>query len=167
MIIFISVACGADNSVVPNPHAEFKRISTPPIASADTTEPINSPICCFLGVAPRMYPVFKSCEVSPAIAATIQMIDPMAMAPPIPCTPVSPVTFKQMVANNKVAIAIPETGLLLLPTSPTIREETVAKKNPNTTIRIAPRRVTGITGTNQMVRIITRTPIPMILISRS
>ena len=32
--------------------------------------------------------------------------------------------------TKRVAIVIPETGLLLLPTSPTILEETVAKKEP-------------------------------------
>lgn len=31
--------------------------------------------------------------------------------------------------TKSVAIVIPETGLLLLPTSPTILEETVAKRN--------------------------------------
>jgi len=39
------------------------------------------------------------------------------------------VAFNHAVTSNKVAIVIPETGLLLLPTSPTMREDTVAKKN--------------------------------------
>ena len=46
----------------------------------------------------------------------------------------------------KVAIAIPDTGLFELPTNPTILEDTVAKKNPKTTIKIAPGKLTGITG---------------------
>ena len=50
------------------------------------------------------------------------------------------------VAMITVAIAIPDTGLLLLPTSPTILEDTVAKKNPNTTTITAPMSVTGMAG---------------------
>ena len=50
---FINVACGAESSFEPNPQAVFKRIKTPPIVKAEITAPINSPICCFLGVAPR------------------------------------------------------------------------------------------------------------------
>ena len=52
--IFISVACGAGICSEPNPHAELRRYITPPIAKADTIAPINSPICCNLGVAPTM-----------------------------------------------------------------------------------------------------------------
>ena len=51
--------------------------------------------------------------------------------------PVSPLVFNIIVENKSVAIAIPETGLLLLPTKPTILEETVAKKNPNKRIILA------------------------------
>ena len=47
---------------------------------------------------------------------------------------------------NNVAIAIPDTGLLLLPTNPTIREETVAKKNPKITMMTAPKTPIGMTG---------------------
>ncbi len=53
-------------------------------------------------------------------------------------------------------MAIPETGLLLLPTSPTIREDTVAKKNPNRITRTAPSRLTGTTGNSHMNRIIAK-----------
>ena len=38
----------------PNPHAAFRRYITPPIANAATIAPINSPICCNLGVAPTI-----------------------------------------------------------------------------------------------------------------
>ena len=70
------------------------------------------------------------------------------MAPCIPCTPLSPVIFKITVAIRSVAIAIPDTGLLLLPTKPTILEDTVAKKKPKITTMIAPSKVTGIAGTS-------------------
>ena len=39
---------------------------------------------------------------------------------------------------------MPDTGLLLLPTIPTILDETVAKKKPNNAIRTAPSGDTGI-----------------------
>ena len=91
----------------------------------------------------------------------------MDMAPIIPLTPVFPVTFKTSVEKSKVAIAIPETGLLLLPTSPTIREETVAKKNPNTTISSAPIKETGIAGRSQIAKISAREPPRTMRISRS
>ena len=66
--------------------------------------------------------------------------------------PSAAVNLRTSVAIRSVAIAIPETGLLLLPTRPTIREETVAKKNPNITIMIAPMGLTGIAGTSQIRR---------------
>ena len=166
-IIFISVACGAGTSAPPYPQAAFRRYRTPPIARPDTTTPIISPICCFLGVAPSRYPVFRSCDVSPAIAATIQITDPIAIAAVIPSIPVLPLALIDIVAIRSVAIAIPETGLLELPTRPTIREDTVAKKKPNTTIIAAPSNVTGIAGTTQMIRIIATIPNRIICIGRS
>ena len=76
----------------------------------------------------------------------MQIIDPMAIALVIPAIPVLPVNLSIRVAKRSVAIDIPETGLLLLPTRPTILEDTVAKKKPNTTTITAPRRLTGIAG---------------------
>jgi len=97
----------------------------------------------------------------------IQITEPIAIAPFMPCTPVSPVTFKQSVENNRVAIAIPDTGLLLLPTIPTILDETVAKKKPNNAIITAPSGDTGISGNSQIAIIMINTPIPITRISRS
>ena len=54
MIIFIIVAWGAASLSVPNPNAESRSTITPPIASAAAIVPMISPICCFLGVAPRI-----------------------------------------------------------------------------------------------------------------
>ena len=166
-IIFMSVACGAASSFVPKPHALLRSTSTPPIAIAEAKAPISSPICCLIGVAPNKNPVLRSCDVSPAIAATIQMTDPIVIAPIIPCIPVSPVIFRMNVAKSSVAIVIPETGLLLLPTSPTIREDTAPKKNPNTTTRIAPGRETGTCGTSQSRSTIIAIPARTNLMSRS
>ena len=83
-------------------------------------------------------------------------MEPMAMAACIPWEPASPAAFRIRVENRSVAMAIPETGLLLLPTSPTIREDTVAKKNPNRMTRTAPSRLTGTTGNSHMNRIIAK-----------
>ena len=89
------------------------------------------------------------------------------MALHIPLIPLSPVTLSTSVATSKVAIAIPETGLLLLPTSPTILEETVAKKKPKTTIIAAPKSETGIAGINQMRSVKTAMAITINTILRS
>ena len=51
--------------------------------------------------------------------------------------------------------------------SPTIREETVAKKKPKTTMITAPRKFTGIAGTSQIIRIIAAMPISTKFIGRS
>lgn len=87
------------------------------------------------------------------------MIEPIAIAPVIPAIPVLPVAFSTNVEISKVAIAIPETGLLELPIRPTILEDTVAKKKPKIAIRNAPRRLTGTDGTSQ-IRMITIRMIP-------
>ena len=97
----------------------------------------------------------------------IQITEPIAIAAFIPSIPVCPLPLITIVEIRSVAIAIPETGLLELPTRPTIREDTVAKKKPNTTIIAAPSNVTGIAGTTQMIRIIATIPNRIICIGRS
>ena len=85
------------------------------------------------------------------------------MALVIPLIPLEPVSLRISVAISNVAIAIPETGLLLLPTKPTIRDETVAKKNPNTTTITAPNKLTGIAGTSHTAIVRTAIAISTIL----
>ena len=97
----------------------------------------------------------------------IQITEPIAIAAFIPSIPVCPLLLITIVEIRSVAIAIPETGLLELPIIPTIREDTVAKKNPKTTMIHAPRRVTGIAGTIQMINTIAITPRRMNCIGRS
>ena len=97
----------------------------------------------------------------------IQITDPIAIAPFIPSIPVSPVALMAKVARSSVAIAIPDTGLLEEPIIPTIREETVAKKKPNTTIISAPRKFTGIAGTNQIINTMATIPARITPIGRS
>src|SRR5437870_5238797 len=52
----------------------------PPMTSVDTRTPMMRPICCFTGVAPTRYPVFRSCEVAPALAAAMHTIAPTISA---------------------------------------------------------------------------------------
>lgn len=87
------------------------------------------------------------------MAETMQITEPIAIALHIPAIPVAPLTFKMSVAIRRVAMAMPETGLLLLPTKPTMREETVAKKKPNTTIMTAPSKLTGMAGMSHTSRV--------------
>ena len=89
----------------------------------------------------------------------IQITVPIAIADTIPGYPIIPLAFKRMVEISKVAIAIPDTGLLELPTIPTIREDTVAKKNPHTMMMIAPMKFTGMIGISHIA--IATTPIPI------
>ena len=97
----------------------------------------------------------------------IQITEPIAIAAFIPSISVFPDALIIIVAIRRVAIAIPDTGLLEDPIRPTIREDTVAKKKPNTTMIIAPIGLTGIAGTNQMIAIIATIPIRMKFIGRS
>src|SRR5699024_3711498 len=99
---------------------------------------------CFLGVAPTKNPVFKSWDISPAMADIIHITVPTDNAPIIPASPSNPIALNIALVIRSVAIVIPDTGLLLLPTNPTSLAETVAKKNPNSAIIIAPAKPTGI-----------------------
>ncbi|OQA03688.1 MAG: hypothetical protein BWY67_02400 [Bacteroidetes bacterium ADurb.Bin397] len=83
-----------------------------------------------------MYPVFKSCDVAPAFAAAIQIILPTTKAIGSNTLPVQPTAIKINAVPMSVAIVIPEIGFEELPIIPTIRLETVTKKNPNITTRI-------------------------------
>ena len=64
-------------------------------------------------------------------------------------------------------MTIPDTGLLDEPTSPTILPETVAKKNPNTMMIIAPIRLTGTEGNSQIRSMMITVPAITIDIGRS
>lgn len=80
----------------------------------------------------------------------MQITEAIEIAAIIPGIPMVFVAFNHAVTSNKVAIVIPETGLLLLPTSPTMREDTVAKKKPNKMTSHAPENEIGSAGTSQM-----------------
>ena len=110
-----------------------KNLTVSPITIDETMAPTKSAICWLRGVAPTMYPLFKSCDVAPALAAAIQIIPPTTRAMGSYALPVQPTAIKIKQVPIKVAMVIPLMGLLEEPISPTIREETVTKKAPNIT----------------------------------
>src|ERR1700721_4223015 len=109
----------------------FINCNVAPIASVETQAPITNAICCLRGVAPMRNPVLRSCEVSPALAAAMHTTPPMVMASAPNAGAVQPFTRKIADVAISVAIVIPETGFEELPINPTIREETVTKRNQN------------------------------------
>src|SRR2546429_8869070 len=104
-----------------------------------------------MGVAPSRNPVFKSCEVVPALEDAIQTIAPTLRAiAKYLGSPVRPRTTKMRQVPIRVATAIPEFGQEEDPTWPVRREETTAKKKPNRTISNAEMRLTWSCGNIQM-----------------
>ena len=131
--------------------------------------PISSASCCFHGVAPIRKPVFRSCDVSPAFADAMQTTPPIVMASAPKAGAVHPFTRKMAEVAINVAIVMPEIGLAELPISPTMREETVTNRNPNTTTsrdaaRLASRLVcapgTGLNVRNRNIKTTSRTEPP-------
>ncbi len=114
----------------------FITFSVAPMTKVETTTPIMRASCCFHGVAPMRKPVFRSCEVSPALEAATQTTPPMVMASAPKAGAVQPFTRKMAVVAISVAMVMPETGLAELPMSPTMRDATVTKRNPKITTRI-------------------------------
>src|SRR4029453_9159342 len=76
MIVDISVACGAGSDCDPIFITSFRQSVVEPIPGAEKPPAMTSPICWELGVAPTRKPVFRSCDVAPAIAAAMQTTDP-------------------------------------------------------------------------------------------
>src|SRR5262245_55063887 len=104
----------------------------PPITRADVKAPTRMDHCCFRGVAPTRYPVFRSCDVVPPFedamqttAATVRAVNMNS------CVRIfSKKKMRQV--SSKVAIVMPEIGFEEDPISPVRRDETVTNKNPNT-----------------------------------
>ena len=92
------------------------------------------------------------------MAAMTQMTPPMEITP-IMLSWVAPDTALSTSADtSRVAMAIPDTGLLEEPTNPTRREDTAANRKPNTAISRAPTKLTGTAGTSHMITTAMRTP---------
>src|SRR5579863_3543728 len=89
------------------------------------------------GVPPKMYPALKSCKSSPA---TAEETHTTAATPSTTATPPGPETPKATISSAaiiKVESVRPEMGLLEEPIMPTRFPDTVAKKNPTSSIATA------------------------------
>ena len=75
--------------------------------------------------------------MSPAFEAAMQTTPPMVMASAPKAGAVQPLTRKIAAVAISVAMVMPETGEADEPTMPTMRAETVTKRNPKTTISSA------------------------------
>ena len=119
-----NVACGANRGFgcssvgTPIPYARSSRFRIGAMTSTDEITPSPCINCCFHGVAPRINPAFRSCMLSPAIAAALATTAPimMAAAGPIAAPPV--IHNSNSEANSIVAIVTPEIELFDEPTSP-------------------------------------------------
>ena len=107
-------------------------MSEMPMEKTETSTPTSSASCCARGVAPTRKPVFKSCDVLPALAEAMQTTPPMLMASAANAAPVQCSTRKTAQVAIRVAMAMPEMGFDDVPMSPVMREETVTNKNPKT-----------------------------------
>src|SRR3989454_8452876 len=103
-------------------------------------------ICWRRGVEPTRKPVFRSCDVLPAFAVATATTAAIEIACTRWSTPVHPMARKIRHVPKSAAMVMPEIGLADEPIWPQMREETVAKKNPKMTIRIAPSRLTPTCG---------------------
>src|SRR5437868_10812787 len=112
-------------------------ISAAPMEITETATPISRAICCARGVAPTRNPVFKSCEVLPALADAMQTTPPIANANAPKAGAVQCKIRNMAEVAMSVAMAIPEMGLDDVPINPVMREETVTKRNPKMTTKIA------------------------------
>src|SRR4029450_11122652 len=84
-----------------------------------------------------MYPVFRSCDGFPALAAAMQTIAPTQSAIGEYMSPVQPRPTNSRHVRINVAIVMPEVGLDGGRMRPVMRDETVAKKKPKMRISTA------------------------------
>src|SRR6185312_16689222 len=103
-----------------------------PIATTETVTPTISAICCLAGVAPTRKPVFKSCDVLPALAEAMQTTPPIVMARAENAVAVQPITRNMAQVAMSVAMAMPEIGFDELTMKPVMRDETATNKNAKT-----------------------------------
>src|SRR5579863_2955509 len=130
--MFTAIVAGLNSS-----SPTFIKFSVAPTANTEVITPIISASCCFEGVAPTRKPVFKSCEVPPALDDATHTTPPMVSASAEKALPVQPATKNIAQVAINVAIAMPLIGFDELPISPQMRDDTVTNKNPNTTTNIA------------------------------
>ena len=103
-------------------------ITIKPITSDADTTPTICIICCFQGDAFIIKPVFKSCILSPPIAAEQHTTEPMSIDNKGPNWWLGPFKAKIIrLENIIVAIVTPDIGLFEDPTTPAIYAATDEK----------------------------------------
>ena len=81
MIVDIRVACGAGSDCDPMPITWFRYSVVNPINSAEHDDADDeADLLSSFGVAPTRNPVFRSCEVAPAMAAAMHTTEPTQSA---------------------------------------------------------------------------------------
>ena len=130
MMVFMRMACGAGRSREPKVQARPSRRTVAATAQQAKAAPISWPSCCRAGVAPTRYPVFRSCEMSPAfdaaMATTVPTVRTAARAAPL----VHSAAAKTVATPSRVTSVIPEVGCEETPTIPTMRAATATKRTP-------------------------------------
>src|SRR5580698_4190073 len=145
----MSVACGAASGCIPGagapgkPYARANKFRIGGMTSDPTMTPASNATCCFQGVAPTSWPVFKSCKLSFAIVATHNRIAVTNNEYATSACP-SATTFEPASASSNndapitARIAKPETGLFEEPINPAIYPHAAATANPATTTYATP-----------------------------
>ena len=131
MIVFISVAWGAGISFVPKPYVPSSR-TVAATAQHAKAAPMSWPSCWRAGVAPTSQPVFRSCEMSPALDAAIATMVPTVRTAARAPVSVQPAAAKTEATPSSVTSVMPDVGCDETPTIPTMRAATATKRTPKT-----------------------------------
>ena len=128
MTVFISVACGAGRSggaegvgAAEEQHRARHRPAGERGAE-ELAEPAGAP-----GVAPTSWPVFRSCEMSPALEAAMQTTVPTVRIAARAAGSVQPRATKTTDTPSSVTSVMPEVGFEETPIRPTMRDDTTTK----------------------------------------
>ena len=165
MTTFISVACGAGRSLPPKPKVSASSRTDRHTKVAEVSTPTSCASCWWRGVAPSRNPVLRSWEVSPEMDAAMATTQPTISAAAFPVRSVQPMARKIVAVPSSAAMVMPEVGLLVTPTRPTMRAATVTKKNANRTTQTAatswwgtPSMTLKVCGTSAMTSVTASTP---------
>src|SRR3954469_5561874 len=145
--VFINVACGAGNAGEPNVNALPRRSTVAATAQHANAAPMNCPNCWRAGVAPTRYPVFRSCEMSPAFDAAMQTTVPTVRIAARADGSRQPRRTKTTDTPRSVTSVMAEVGFDETPIRPTMRDDTTTKQTPKTATPMAATR----RGTNAML----------------
>src|SRR6185503_15164200 len=114
----------------PNVNCLPSSSTVPAMAQHANAAPMNCPNCCLAGVAPTRYPVFRSCEMSPAFEAAMQTTVPTVRIAARAEGSVQPQATKTIETPRSVTSVIADVGFDETPMSPTKRDDTTTKQTP-------------------------------------